>query len=326
MSKRYVQPLRIATQWGFLLFMVYLGVRLFLFVRHFRSGGTAPFVPRADGVEGFLPIAGLLGVKDWLASGTINPVHPASVVILVTVVAVSLLLKRSFCSWICPVGTLSELLWKRGFVLFKRNLRPPRWLDVALRGVKYLLLLFFLYSIFWTMAPESVAAFIYSDYNKVADVRLLDFFLHLSGIPLVVIGVLLVLSLPVRNPFCRYLCPYGALLGLVSILSPVKVTRDGNTCVSCGVCSQVCPSYIPVMAKERVMSEECIGCWRCVSHCRAMGALEMKLTGRKVVVNAIIFAVLVVFFFVGGSLAGRATGNWKSQIPYAEYVRLLGAH
>ncbi|CAG0931680.1 partial anaerobic carbon-monoxide dehydrogenase iron sulfur subunit, partial [Planctomycetaceae bacterium] len=143
-------------------------------------------------------------------------------------------------------------------------------------------------------------------------------------IPLVVIVVLLVLSLPVRNPVCRYLCPYGALLGLVSILSPVKVTREGKTCVSCGVCSQVCPAYIPVMAKERVMSEECIGCWRCVSHCRAMGALEMKLTGRKVAVNAVLFAVLVVCLFVGGSLAGRATGNWKSQIPYAEYVRLLG--
>jgi polyferredoxin len=323
-SKRYVQPLRIAIQWGFLLFMVYLGVRLFLFVRHFRTGGAALLVPRADGVEGFLPIAGLLGVKDWLMSGTINPIHPASVVILVTVVAVSLLLKRSFCSWVCPVGTLSEVLWKRGFVLFRRNIRPPRWLDVSLRGIKYLLLLFFLYSILWSMAPEAVTAFIYSDYNKVADVRLLDFFLHLSGIPLAVIVVLLVLSLPVRNPFCRYLCPYGALLGLVSVLSPVKVTREGKTCVSCRVCTQVCPSYIRVMAIERVMSEECIGCWRCVSHCRALGALEMKLTGRKVAVNAILFAVLVVCLFVGGSLAGRATGNWTSQIPYAEYMRLLG--
>lgn len=324
MSKRYVQPLRIATQWAFLFFQIYLGVRLFLFVRHFRSGGAAPLVPRADGVEGFLPIAGLLGVKDWFQSGTINPVHPASVLLFVTVVAVSLLLKRSFCSWVCPVGTLSELLWKRGFVLFRRNVRPPRWLDVALRGIKYLLLLFLLYSILWSMAPEAVAGFILSDYNKIADVRLLDFFLHLSGIPLAVILVLLVLSLPVRNPFCRYLCPYGALLGLVSMLSPVKVTREGKACVACGVCTQVCPAYIPVMAKERVHSEECIGCWRCVSHCRGMGALDMKLTGRKITVNAILFAALVVLFFVGASLAGRATGHWKSQIPYAEYLRLLG--
>ncbi len=324
MSKRYVQPLRIAIQWAFLAFLLYLGLRLFLFVRHFRSGGAAPFVARGDGIEGFLPLAGLLGVKDWFQSGTINPIHPASVLLLVTAVAVALLLKRSFCSWVCPVGALSELLWKRGFVLFKRNVRPPRWLDVALRGIKYGLLLFFLYSILWRMPPEAVSAFIHSDYNKIADVRLLDFFLHLSGIPLIVILVLLVLSLPVRNPFCRYLCPYGALLGLVSMLSPVKVTREGKKCVACGVCTQVCPAYIPVMSKERVLSEECIGCWRCVSHCRAMGALEMKLTGRKVAVNALIFAALVVLFFVGAALVGRATGHWKTGISYGEYMRLLG--
>ncbi|WP_298272940.1 4Fe-4S binding protein [Geobacter sp.] len=324
MSKRYVQPLRIAIQWAFLAFMLYLGLRFFLFVRHFRSGGATPFVPRADGIEGFLPIAGLLDVRDWLLSGTINPVHPASVVLLVTAVAVSLFLKRSFCSWVCPVGALSELLWKRGFVLFRRNVRPPRWLDVALRGIKYGLLLFFLYSILWRMPPEAVSGFIHSDYNKIADVRLLDFFLHLSGVPLIVILVLLVLSLPVRNPFCRYLCPYGALLGLVSMLSPVKVTRERAICVSCGVCTQVCPAYIPVMTKKRVSSEECIGCWRCVSHCRAEGALEMKLAGRKIAVNALVFAALVVLFFVGASLVGRATGHWKSRIPYAEYMRLLG--
>lgn len=323
-SNRYMQPLRIAIQWGFLVFMLYLGVRLYLFVQHFRTGGAVPFVSRPDGVDGFLPISGLLGVKDWFASGAINPVHPAAVVVFVTVVAVSLLLKRSFCSWICPVGTLSELLWKRGFSLFRRNLKPPRWLDVALRGLKYLLLAFFLYSILWVMPPPAVKAFLFMDDHLIADVKLLNFFLHLSGIPLVVILVLLALSLPVRNPFCRYLCPYGALLGLVSFLSPVKVTRERTICVSCGVCTQVCPAYIPVMAKERVHSEECIGCWRCISHCRAQGTLSMKLTGRRVAVSGIVFAVLVVVIFVGGSMAGRVTGHWKSQIPYAEYMRLLG--
>ena len=165
--------------------------------------------------------------------------------------------------------------------LQRKGPQLPRWLDVGLRGIKYLLLLFFLWSILWAMPPESVAAFVYSDYNKIADVRLLDFFLHPSGLALGVIGVLVVLALPVRNPFCRFLCPYGALVGLISMLSPVKVSRDKKTCVSCGVCTQVCPSYIPVMRQERVSSEECIGCWRCISHCRAEGTLAMKLTGHK---------------------------------------------
>lgn len=324
MSKRYIQPLRIFIQWGFLLFSLYLGAAFYHFVQYFRSGATGAVPLRPDGVEGFLPISALLSLKDWLMNGSINPVHPAALVIFLCVVAVSLLLKRSFCSWICPVGTLSEVLWKGGFSLFRRNIRPPRWLDLTLRGIKYLLLAFFLYSILWVMAPEQVTAFIYSDYNKIADVRLLDFFLHLSGAPLVVIGLLVLLSLGLRNPFCRFLCPYGALLGLVSLFSPVKATRDKGTCVSCGVCNQVCPSHIPVMSKERVHSEECVGCLRCVSHCRADGALAMKLTGRKVTVNGLAFALLVVLFFWGGTMIGKLSGHWHTAIPAAEYGRLLG--
>lgn len=324
MFNRFMQPLRIAVAWGFLFFQLYLGVQFYRFVLYFRSGGATSFVPRPDGIEGFLPISALLSLKDWLAGGAINPVHPAGLVIFLAVLAVSLLLKRSFCSWICPVGTVSELLWKCGFTMFKRNFRPPRRLDIALRGIKYLLLAFFLWSILWAMSPEAVSAFIHSDYNKVADVRLLDFFLHPSGLSLGIILFLILLALPLRNPFCRFLCPYGALVGLISMLSPVKVTRDKKTCVSCGVCTQVCPSYIPVMQKERVMSEECIGCWRCVSHCRAEGTVAMKLTGRKVAMNGFLFAALVVGIIWGGSLIGKATGHWHTGISLQEYARLIG--
>ncbi len=324
MHKRFMQPLRIAIQWGFLFFMLYLGVEFYRFVHHFRTGGAAPFVPRPEGIEGFLPISALLSLKGWFVSGSINPIHPAGLVIFLTIIAVSLLLKRSFCSWICPVGTLSELLWKGGFRLFRRNVRPPVWLDRALRGVKYLLLLFFLYPILYAMPSRGVISFIYSDYNKIADVRLLDFFLTPSGLSLGFIVFFLIISLPLRNPFCRFLCPYGALLGLVSVLSPAKVTREKKTCVSCGVCTQVCPSYIPVMEKERVFSEECIGCWRCISHCRAMGTLEMKLTPGRVVVNGVLFAALVVGLFWGGTLVGKATGHWHTSITVDEYRRLIG--
>ena len=288
-----------------------------------RNGGAAPYLPRPDGIEGFLPISALVSLKGWLLSGEINPIHPAGLVIFLTVIAVSLLLKRSFCSWICPVGTISELLWKGGFNIFRRNVRPHRWLDVGLRGFKYLFLFFFLFSILVVMSPGRVESFIFSDYNKIADVRLMDFFLRLSKVGFGVIIILLLASIPLRNPFCRFLCPYGALVGLISVLSPVKVTRDRTTCVSCGVCNQVCPSYIQVMQKERILSEECIGCWRCISHCRATGALQMKLTGKRVIVNGFLFSFLVVGVFIGGSVVGKRTGLWKTSISFDEYKRLI---
>ena len=323
MSARYVQPLRILIQFCFLAFMLWLGVRFYQFVHYVRGGGTAPFVPRPDGIEGFLPISGLLGTASWLKGNGINGIHPAAVVVFLTVLLVALLLRRSFCSWICPVAVVSECSWKAGFKLLLRNPRLPRRLDVSLRGVKYLLMAFFVWSIAVAMSPAALETFINSDYHKLADVRLLDFFLHLSPLALTVILSLLLLSLFLKNPFCRYLCPYGALLGLVAMLSPVRVTRSSERCVSCGVCSQVCPTYIDVMHKKSVLSPECIGCWRCVSHCRFNQALSMRAAGRYAV-PGIVFALLVVTLFWGGTLAGKIGGHWRTALDIGEYRRLLG--
>lgn len=324
MHDRLIQPLRTAIQYFYLAFSIWLGISFFRFVLHFRSGGLSPAAARPAGVEAFLPISGLLGVKDWLLNGEINSVHPAAVVIFVTIIVLSLLLKRSFCSWICPVGAISEILWKLGFSRFRRNVRPPRVLDLLLRGIKYLLLAFFLFSIFIMMPSAAVQGFIYSDYHRIADVRLLDFFLSLSLTAAFVIGLLAILSLFIRNAFCRYACPYGALLGLVSMLSPAKVTRHEEICVSCGVCSQVCPSYLPVMSSKRIHSPECIGCWRCISHCRAEGSLTMQVWNSRLNLSGLLFALLVVLLFWGGSMAGKITGNWQTSTSYAEYQRLLG--
>jgi polyferredoxin len=323
MSARYVQPLRILIQFCFLGFMLWLGVRFYQFVQYFRSGGATSFAPRPDGIEGFLPISGLLGTASWLKGNGINAIHPAAVVIFLVVLVVALLLRRSFCSWICPVATVSECSWKAGYKLLRRNPRPPRWLDLPLRGVKYLLMAFFIWSVAVVMSPAALETFIHSDYHKLADVRLLDFFQHLSPLALGVILVLLVLSLLLRNPFCRYLCPYGALLGLVAMLSPLRVTRTIERCVSCGVCSQVCPTYIDVMHTTSVSSPECIGCWRCVSHCRFNQALSMRAAGRYAV-PGIVFALLVVTVFWGGTLLGKAGGHWQTSLDTGEYRWLLG--
>jgi ferredoxin len=77
------------------------------------------------------------------------------------------------------------------------------------------------------------------------------------------------------------------------------------------------------MEKKRVHSPECIGCWRCISHCRAEGALAMKLPGRKIAIPGIIFALLVLLIFYGGTVVGKVSGHWKSVVTMEEYDRLL---
>lgn len=323
MSARYMQPLRILIQCAFLVFMVWLGLRFYRFVQLISSGVGAEGAVRPDGIDGFLPISGLLGAASWVKGGGINPIHPAAVVIFVTVILVSLLLRRSFCSWICPVAVISECAWKGGFRLMRRNPRLPTWLDVGVRSLKYLLMIFFIYFIAIAMSPDALLKFIQSDYHMIADVRLMNFFLHISPLASGIILALVTLSVVLRNPFCRYLCPYGALLGLVATLSPLRVTRNLDRCVSCGACSQVCPTYIDVMHKTSVVSPECIGCWRCISHCRFNGALSMRAV-RRFAIPGFVFAALVVLLFWGGSLIGKSSGHWHSSISLKEYVRLLG--
>ena len=322
MAEKNVQRVRIAVQWGFLFFSLYLGVTFYRFVLHFKSGGATPFVARPDGVEAFLPISALVSLKGGLASGSINAIHPAALVIFLAALAVSLLLKRAFCSWICPVATITELFWKVGNKLFGRNFRVTPWLDWLIRPVKYLLLIFFMISIGLMMSAESVSSFIASDYNKTADVKMLEFFLHISGTPLFVVVGLLLLSLFFRNPFCRFLCPYGALLGLLSRFSPVKVERRASACISCGGCTRACPSQIDVMHKERVCSEECIGCLRCVGSCPVPEALQLRLKSGRVV-TGMLYGALVLVIFVGATFVGRATGHWHSAIAESEYQRLI---
>ncbi len=323
MSARYMQPLRILVQCAFLGYMVWLGLQFYQFVQAVSTGSTGAVALRPDGIDGFLPISGLLGTASWLKGGGINSIHPAAVIIFLTVILVSLLLRRSFCSWICPVAVLSEAAWKWGFRLMRRNPRLPAWLDVGLRSLKYLLMLFFIYFIAIAMSVDELTTFIQSDYHKIADVRLMNYFLHISPLALGIILTLVLLSIVLRNPFCRYLCPYGALLGLVATLSPLRVNRDTDRCVSCGVCSQVCPTYIDVMHKTSVTSPECIGCWRCISHCRFNEALSMRVV-RRFAVPGLLFAALVVLMFWGGSLIGKLSGHWHSSISLEEYVRLLG--
>jgi len=318
-----MQPLRLLVQSGFLLFVIWLGIRFYRFVQVVSSSADRSLAVRPDGVDAFLPISGLMGTTLWLKGGEINTIHPAAVVIFLTAILLSLLMRRSFCSWICPVSVLSEWLWKVGYHLFGRNWSLPIWLDIALRSLKYLFLAFFVYFIAIAMSTVALSGFIQSDYHKIADVRLMNFFLHISPFAFGIILLLLLLSLVLRNPFCRYLCPYGALLGLVAMFSPLRVTRDPGRCVSCGVCSQVCPTYIDVMHKKSVGSPECIGCWRCISHCRFNEALSMRLV-QRIALPGFVFSALVVLLFWGGTMFGKLNGHWHSSISLDEYVRLLG--
>src|SRR5579884_4003975 len=104
------QRVRRIVQFSFLALNLWLGVQFVLWVRYYDLQGNALYVDRPAGIDGWLPIAGLMNLKFALLTHAMPPVHPAAMVLAVVFLSSSLLLKKIFCSWLCPVGTLSELL------------------------------------------------------------------------------------------------------------------------------------------------------------------------------------------------------------------------
>ena len=134
------QRIRRVVQTAFLLLNIYIGAVFVLFVRQFEQYDPQPSIQRPAGIEGWLPIAGLMNLKAALLTGEFPVIHPAAMVLIATFLGLSLLFRKAFCGWLCPVGTLSEWLWKTGRMTFKGNLRLWRWIDIPLRSLKYILL------------------------------------------------------------------------------------------------------------------------------------------------------------------------------------------
>jgi len=247
--------------------------------------------------------------------------------LLVSFLAMAFLFRKAFCSWLCPVGTLSEYLWRAGCQIFRRNFHLPRWLDLPLRSLKYLLLGFFVWAVS-NMSAEAIEQFMRSPYGAIADVRMLNFFRTLGETAAIVLGALVMASLFVQNFWCRYLCPYGALLGFASLLSPLRIRRSEAACIDCAKCAKVCPSALPVDKLVTVKSAECTGCLECVAVCPAEGALQMALpqwtrtpNNGRLPAWAMAVGIAVLFFGLVGF--AKTAGYWNGDVPDYIYRQLV---
>jgi polyferredoxin len=325
-DRDYSQLLRRSFQFAFLLFNVYLGCLFYIWVRHYESGMHTRAVARPAGVEGWLPIAGLMNLKYFLATGSIPAVHPAAMFLLIAFLAIAFLLRKAFCGWLCPVGTISESLWRIGRKLFHRNFPLPRWLDIPLRGLKYLLLGFFVWAVS-SMSAEALAEFMRSPYGIIADVKLLNFFRHIGETGFIVIGVLVIASVFVQNFWCRYLCPYGALLGLAGFFSPLRIRRNDAACIDCGKCAKACPAQLPVNQLVSIKSAECMGCLECVAACPAQGALQMAPIAlphpERRAMPAWSLAAGIALLFLGIAGFAKSIGHWDTNLPRSVYMQLV---
>lgn len=291
------------------------------------KAGITPWLIRPDVGDAFLPIAGGIELKAIISLGIWDQTHPAAAVMLTVVLLTGLICKRAFCGWACPLGLAGEYLYKLRKRFIKREYLPPAWLDWPLRMVKYLLLLALLYIIVG-MPAQGIPDYLSGNYHKIADLKMALFFITPGLVTFLCFSFILSLALWRRQGFCRYICPYGALLGLVSFLSPFKIRRNTQHCLidskgmNCDKCSRACPANISVHSQINIRSDECQACMRCVSACPTKEALQFSTrNGIKLSARGLTIALMALLFLV--PLIAYLCGFWVSQTPTETRMYLI---
>jgi polyferredoxin len=170
------------------------------------------------------------------------------------------------------------------------------------------------------MDTSALEIFIYSPYNRVADIKMLKFFSEISTFSLVVLISLFFLTILLRHFWCRYLCPYGALLGVLSLFSMTRIRRNKTTCIGCEKCTIACPSNIKVHRSGTVHSDECHACMKCIDICPVPNTISFSLREKGGIIRPWIYATLILIIFAGGSSLAKATGYWQNAVPIREYL------
>ena len=289
--------------------------------------GIEPWLMRPDVVDAFLPIAGGIELKAIVTLNLWDQTHPAAAVMLAAVLLTGLLCKRAFCGWACPLGLAGEYLYALRKRFIKAELAPPAWLDWPLRMLKYLLLLGLFYIVIG-MPSESIPYYLQGNYHKIADLKMALFFVTPGLITLACFALILALAAWRRQGFCRYLCPYGAMLGILSFASPLKIRRNTQHCLieakgmKCDKCTRACPANIIVHTKTTVRSDECQACMRCVAACPKSVALGFSLkSGHSVSHKGLLVLLLLALFAL--PLGAYLAGFWHSQTPDSIRMELI---
>ncbi len=259
---------------------VFLAGTLLICLRHIMPGESS----RGGAFDAFCPFGGVETFWVYVTTGqTLKTTNLLSIAILISVLGLSLLVGRAFCGWMCPIGTLQDMLtrWTRRLSGGKKNprrgikskarypIQVPQKVDRWLRYLKYLVLLGVLIASTMTVYPPLWAF---------CPARAL-FSFHLTT-PLLwsVLITFVITSMFIQRFWCKYLCPLGALLAVSNKIAPLRIVIDQDRCTSCHRCETDCPVDIAPIP-ENMRSLECVQCLECIETCAVSDTLDLKLGG-----------------------------------------------
>ena len=238
----------------------------------------------------------------------IPKIHESNIWVFSGVMLGTLLFGSVFCGYLCPLGSVQEWIGLLGKRIFKKkyNRFIGEKLDRALGYLRYGVLILILLK---TTQAVSLVFQRVDPYYALFHFWMGDVFFT----ALIVLGAVLLLSLFFERPWCRWFCPFGALLGLVQLLSPWKIRCSERICSSCGGCSNACPMHIPVHKRPSVIDTRCNRCGSCIDACRREGAITYSLPGKSFVLKKkLAIGVLAIALFSAPILFAHTGGLFKT--------------
>lgn len=181
---------------------------------------------------------------------------------------------RFICGWLCPFGFFEDLLHK----IPSNKIKVSNKINNILKYLKYIILIFFvlLFPMLlvneFGISPPYFCEFICPAGTLGAGIPLVLLNKSLRGAvgylfawKMLILIVIIIASIFIYRPFCRYLCPLGAFYSLFNKVSFIKYEIDENKCTSCNACTQKCKMNIQIYKNPN--SIECIRCGDCIKTC-----------------------------------------------------------
>jgi len=206
------------------------------------------------------PFGGIETLTRVIAQGLYVPkTGLANLILLGAVLLSALIAGPVFCGWLCPLGSFQDWVRALSVKLGLRALKVPAKAERVLSLGRYLVLGL----IVWATAQSFNLVFMKMDPYY----ALLHFWTgEVAPAALAVLAVVLVASVFIARPWCRWLCPMGALLTLLGRFSLIKIKRPA-ACSGCRSCAKACPVGLDLSKEEATSDPRCIRCGDCVAAC-----------------------------------------------------------
>lgn len=299
MKRRF--GLRKAFQIGFLLFILSGTVCHFLERRGIELGWVS--FPNLHAVcpFGAVETAGRL----LLEGRFIQKLNVSNLWIFLGSILGTLFLGAAFCGYLCPLGSVQEWVGKMGRKIFHKRYVIHSKVDRALGYLRYGLLVLIV------VQTTRMLTLVFKRFDPYY--ALMHFWTgDVLPSALIVLAVVLMASLIVERPWCRWLCPFGGLQGIIQCVSPWKIRRDEQGCTGCRACSKACPMHIPLHRKGSLLDTRCNRCGLCIDACPRPGALTLSFGKSRALPlrNGLITGAVLLSLFVTPLLFARYTGMY----------------